>query len=84
MRAAHVGRFGSGWAWLIVTPEGKLEITSTPNQVTLCYGAIAVALTLSELQNPCCMGSSPGAVHYCNGRAGRARRGVTPQGRGRL
>lgn len=26
------GRFGSGWAWLIVTPEGKLAITSTPNQ----------------------------------------------------
>jgi len=24
--------FGSGWAWLIITPEGKLEITSTPNQ----------------------------------------------------
>ncbi len=29
--AAGVGRFGSGWAWLIVR-EGKLEITSTPNQ----------------------------------------------------
>ena len=26
------GRFGSGWAWLIVTPEKKLVITSTPNQ----------------------------------------------------
>ncbi|REJ80205.1 MAG: superoxide dismutase [Bacteroidetes bacterium] len=25
-------RFGSGWAWLIRTAEGKLEITSTPNQ----------------------------------------------------
>jgi Fe-Mn family superoxide dismutase len=24
--------FGSGWAWLVLTPEGKLEITSTPNQ----------------------------------------------------
>ncbi len=29
--AAGVGRFGSGWAWLIVK-EGKLEISSTPNQ----------------------------------------------------
>lgn len=29
--AAGVGRFGSGWAWLIVH-EGKLTITSTPNQ----------------------------------------------------
>lgn len=25
-------RFGSGWAWLIVTPENKLAVTSTPNQ----------------------------------------------------
>jgi superoxide dismutase, Fe-Mn family len=29
--AAGVGRFGSGWAWLINT-SGKLSITSTPNQ----------------------------------------------------
>jgi Fe-Mn family superoxide dismutase len=25
-------RFGSGWAWVIVTPEGKLAVTSTANQ----------------------------------------------------
>jgi len=25
-------RFGSGWAWLIVKPDGALAITSTPNQ----------------------------------------------------
>ncbi|UFH55483.1 superoxide dismutase [Spirosoma sp. KNUC1025] len=29
---AATTRFGSGWAWLIVTPEGELAITSTPNQ----------------------------------------------------
>jgi Fe-Mn family superoxide dismutase len=29
--AAGIGRFGSGWAWL-VTNDGKLEIVSTPNQ----------------------------------------------------
>lgn len=29
--AAGVARFGSGWAWLIIK-DGKLEITSTPNQ----------------------------------------------------
>lgn len=29
--AAGLGRFGSGWAWLIVK-DGKLEISSTPNQ----------------------------------------------------
>ncbi len=29
---AGVKRFGSGWAWLIVTKDGKLKVTSTPNQ----------------------------------------------------
>jgi len=27
-----VGVFGSGWAWLVVGPDGKLAVTSTPNQ----------------------------------------------------
>ena len=29
---AAATRFGSGWAWLIVKPNGSLEVTSTPNQ----------------------------------------------------
>jgi Fe-Mn family superoxide dismutase len=29
---AGTKRFGSGWAWLIVTQDGKLKVTSTPNQ----------------------------------------------------
>lgn len=29
--AAATGRFGSGWAWLVLA-DGKLEVTSTPNQ----------------------------------------------------
>jgi Fe-Mn family superoxide dismutase len=29
---ASMKRFGSGWAWLVKTKEGKLIITSTPNQ----------------------------------------------------
>ncbi len=30
-RAAST-RFGSGWAWLVLTPDKKLIVTSTPNQ----------------------------------------------------
>ena len=30
--AAAATRFGSGWAWLIVTADKKLAVTSTPNQ----------------------------------------------------
>jgi Fe-Mn family superoxide dismutase len=30
--AAAVGRFGSGWAWLVKDPSGKLDIISTANQ----------------------------------------------------
>ena len=29
---AGVKRFGSGWAWLVVGKDGKLAITSSPNQ----------------------------------------------------
>jgi Fe-Mn family superoxide dismutase len=30
--AAGVGRFGSGWAWLVASKEGALTIESSPNQ----------------------------------------------------
>ncbi|GIW73531.1 MAG: superoxide dismutase [Mn] [Phycisphaerales bacterium] len=30
--AAATGRFGSGWAWLIVDGGGRLQVTSTANQ----------------------------------------------------
>lgn len=31
---AATSRFGSGWAWLVVNPDGKLEVSSTANQDT--------------------------------------------------
>ena len=31
IKEAALGRFGSGWAWLVLD-QGKLEITSTANQ----------------------------------------------------
>ena len=31
-KAAGVGRFGSGWAWLVAAADGSLTISSSPNQ----------------------------------------------------
>jgi Fe-Mn family superoxide dismutase len=33
-KKAATGRFGSGWAWLVVNSDGSVDITSTPNQDT--------------------------------------------------
>jgi Fe-Mn family superoxide dismutase len=42
LKAAGLGRFGSGWAWLVIK-DGKLAIDSTPNQdTTYMLGAKAV------------------------------------------
>ncbi|WP_342240371.1 superoxide dismutase [Inquilinus sp. OTU3971] len=30
-KAAAIGQFGSGWAWLVLAKDGKLKITKTPN-----------------------------------------------------
>ncbi len=39
--AAALSRFGSGWAWLCVGDDGKLFISSTPNQVNPLMRGIA-------------------------------------------
>lgn len=31
-KAAAIGRFGSGWAWLVVAADGSVSIETTPNQ----------------------------------------------------
>jgi superoxide dismutase, Fe-Mn family len=42
-------RFGSGWAWLVITPVGDLKITSTPNQdVPLSEGKPILGLDVWE------------------------------------
>ena len=33
-KAAALGQFGSGWAWLVLGTDGKLKITKTPNAGT--------------------------------------------------
>jgi Fe-Mn family superoxide dismutase len=47
--AAGLGRFGSGWAWLLVK-DGKLAIDSTPNQDTpfLLGGQAVIGLDVWE------------------------------------
>lgn len=32
LNKAAISQFGSGWAWLVVTPEKKLVVCATPNQ----------------------------------------------------
>ncbi len=39
--AAGATRFGSGWAWLIVGADGKLAVTSTPNQDSPLMAGVA-------------------------------------------
>ena len=43
--AAALGQFGSGWAWLVLTPEGKLAITTSANAETPLTGANKPLLT---------------------------------------
>jgi Fe-Mn family superoxide dismutase len=43
VKEAGTGRFGSGWAWLLVTPDKKLAVESTANQDSpLMQGKIPV------------------------------------------
>lgn len=54
MNKEAAGRFGSGWAWLYVTPEKKLAVCSTPNQdnpimdVATCRGIPVLGIDVWE------------------------------------
>ncbi len=43
---AALSRFGSGWAWLVVGKDGKLAVTSTPNQYSPIMDGIAPIMGL--------------------------------------
>lgn len=51
---AAATRFGSGWAWLILNKDGKLEVCSTPNQdnpkmdLAESHGEILLAIDVWE------------------------------------
>lgn len=51
---AAATRFGSGWAWLVVTNSGELEVCSTPNQdnpvmdIAECKGTPILGLDVWE------------------------------------
>ncbi|MDO3412647.1 superoxide dismutase [Saccharibacillus sp. CPCC 101409] len=43
---AATTRFGSGWAWLVVGKDGKLSVTSTPNQDSPIFEGLTPILGL--------------------------------------
>jgi len=43
---AATTRFGSGWAWLVVGKDGKLAVTSTPNQDSPLFEGLTPILGL--------------------------------------
>ena len=62
---AGIKQFGSGWAWLIVGKDGKLAITSTPNQDNPLMDTAAVQGTPIL---GCDVGEHAYYLHYQNKR----------------
>ncbi len=59
---AGLGRFGSGWAWLVVDNAGKLAITSTANQDSPVSEGLRPILTVDVWEHAY-------YLHYQNRRA---------------
>src|ERR1700748_1704896 len=50
-KAAGVSQFGSGWAWLVLAPDGKLKVTKTPkgsNPLATAEGKVLLARAVGE------------------------------------
>jgi Fe-Mn family superoxide dismutase len=60
---ASLNTFGSGWAWLVLTPEGALEIISTSNALTPVVSANKPLLTCDVWEH----------AYYIDYRNARAR-----------
>jgi len=65
--AAAIGQFGSGWAWLVQTPEGKLEITQTGNAETPLTGANTPILTCDVWEHAYYIDYRNARANYVNG-----------------
>ena len=50
-KEAALGRFGSGWAWLVSDKDGKLSIISTPNQDSPISKGLTPILGLDVLEH---------------------------------
>jgi len=51
MKESALGRFGSGWAWLVVEKGGKLKVVSSPNQdnpIMDATGRVALGIDVWE------------------------------------
>jgi superoxide dismutase len=74
LEAAGVGRFGSGWAWLVVN-GGKLEVASTANQDNPLMGKAIADAKASRCWAWTC--GSTRIPQILNKRADYPRRGGT-------
>ena len=50
-QTAGVGQFGSGWAWLVVNKNGKLEVTKTANADTPLAQGLKPVLTMDVCEH---------------------------------
>ena len=52
-KTAGTTQFGSGWAWLVLAPDGKLKVTKSPNASTPAVTGEGKVLLLSLIHISC-------------------------------